>query len=162
MRTLRFGVLAGVLLVLAGAVGAHAAWEARQPAAGGLVTSGDLDVAANWRDGTPAWGELLPGEHADATVHVTAGGTGTTLHWRIRLEEHHDPAFSSTDLTFQAWQGSCSAPGEPFPASGLTMASAHAEIDVCVRYALAAGAANALQGQEISPRIDVIAEQVAS
>lgn len=158
MRRALIGVAAGAVLALAAASGVSAYWQAQQTLPGGVATSGDLEVSAMWRDGTPAWTNLYPGgTTADATIRVTSNSTGDNLRWRVKVTSTVAPAFTS-HTSFQAWAGACG--GTPIPVGGYGSFGPTDSVDVCIRYTLAAGAPATLQGQSINPAITVHAEQV--
>lgn len=161
VRRVAAGIAAGVILALAAATGVSAYWQAQQSIPGGVVTSGDLAISAEWVGGTPAWAALYPGQStADATIRVTSTSTGNNLVWKVRVTETVAVAFEPYTV-FQAWVGACGGPS-PIPAEGYGRFTADTDsVDICVRYALSNAAPSTLQGQALNPTVIVFAEQVS-
>lgn len=159
-RRLVIGVAAGVLIALAATSGVSAYWQAQQTIDTATVSSGDLSISADWVGGTPAWSALYPGQSTpDTIVRVTAAAAGDTLVWRLKVAGTTASDFTAY-TTFQAWIGACDGP-TPIPPEGAGSFTAETTtVDVCVRYTLNAGAPGTLQGQPLSPQLDITAEQV--
>lgn len=161
MRRVLLGVAVGAVVALAAATGVSAFWQVQAAIPGGVTTSGDLAISADWVGGTPSWAALYPGQStSDATIRVNADNSGENLVWKVRLTETVAAAFEP-HTTFQAWAGACET-GTLIPAEGYgSFTSSTSAVDVCVRYTLSPTAPSALQGQALAPQITVTAEQVS-
>jgi len=162
MRPIRRGVILGVALALvAGATAANALWSVRAPVAVSATSTGDITVAAVWRDGTPAWGPLFPGRSTAGNVlRITEGGAATTLRWTLRVSLTTASSFSPY-VTMQAWVGPCGT-GAPIPSTGYTTSGGLIPgqvLDVCVRLTMAANTPASLAGTAVAPVVTVAAIQ---
>jgi len=161
MRHVRIGVTVGALLALVvGVSGVHALWGRSETVPAGVTLTGDLAVSASWLGGSPVWAPLYPGSTTpDATLRVTGSGSGSTLGWRVQITSTVATQFAAY-TTFQARECVTGTviPAGGYPASGSLPAGA--VVDVCVHYTLASNAPGTLQGQQVSPRISVVAQQV--
>lgn len=161
MRRVLVGVAVGAVVAFTAATGVSAYWHAQQTAPGGVATSGDLAISADWVGGTPSWSAFYPGQStSDATIRVNADSSGDNLVWKVRLSETVTPDFEP-HTTFRAWIGTCGT-GTLIPAEGYgTFSSNTSRVDICVRFTLSPTAPSTLQGQLLTPQITVIAEQVS-
>lgn len=161
MRRVLLGIAVGAVVALAAATGVSAYWQAQQTVPGGVATSGDLAISADWVGGTPSWTALYPGEStSDAIIRVTSTSSGDNLVWKVRLTDVVAADFEPY-ATLHTWVGACGT-GDPIPADGYgSFTSSTSTVDVCVRYTLLSTAPGTLQGQALNPTITVIAEQVS-